>query len=117
MMKDFPINELLSATEIEHLINCVGHIFGHLKKTTRNSAYPIPRYLRLVEAISRDLCDKVLSISQRKRLMYLDFDDFDKVTQDCKKAFYSWEEQFEQFRESLRDLARKRGQDRLPLKV
>jgi dynein heavy chain 1 len=71
----------------------------------------------LIEAISRDLCNKVLSLLQRKRLLYLDFDDFDKIAAECRKVFTAWEEQFEQFREVLRDMAKKRDQGRLPLRV
>jgi hypothetical protein len=65
-MKDFPINELLTAEEIEPLSNAITQIFGHIKKNAKNTSYPIPRYLRLAEAISRDLCTKTLSILQRK---------------------------------------------------
>ncbi len=117
LMKDFPLNELLTASEIDKLSAAIAHIFAHLKKTSRGSVYPIQRYLRLVEAIARDLCANVLAILQRKRMMYLDYEDFDKVTHDCKKLFGAWEEQFESFREGLRELAKKRNQEKLPLRV
>ena len=116
-MKDFPINELLAATEIENILPAITNIFTHLKKTSKNSSYPVSRYLRLVEAISRDLCTKVLAILQRKRLMYLPYDEFDKISQECKKIFLGWEEQYDGFRESLRDLTRRQNQPGLPLKV
>eukprot|EP01114_Cavostelium_apophysatum_P023031 TRINITY_DN854_c0_g1_i2.p1 TRINITY_DN854_c0_g1~~TRINITY_DN854_c0_g1_i2.p1 ORF type:complete len:4577 (-),score=1545.65 TRINITY_DN854_c0_g1_i2:38-13768(-) len=117
MIKDFPINELLAATEIEAIPSAITHIFAHLRKTAKTAGYPLQRYLRLVEAISRDVCGKVLSILQRKRLMYLDYEEFDRVTAECRKVFSAWEEQFELFRESLRDLAKKRNQEKLPLRV
>ncbi|CAG9813267.1 unnamed protein product [Phaedon cochleariae] len=54
LMKDFPINDLLSATELERIRAAVQLIFAHLRKI-RSTKYPIQRCLRLVEAISRDL--------------------------------------------------------------
>ena len=54
LMKDFPINDLLSATELDRIRAAVQAIFGHLRKI-RNTIYPIQRALRLVEAISRFL--------------------------------------------------------------
>lgn len=62
LIKDFPIHELLSATNIEGVSQAVTHIFTHLKKTKSNH-YPIQRYLGLVEAVARDMCTKVLSVS------------------------------------------------------
>lgn len=117
LIKDFPISDLLTSSEIETLKENLIQIFGHLKKTLKTASYPIPRYLGLLEAISRDLCGKILSILQRKRLMFLEYEDFDKITLECKQVFSTWEDQFEQFRESLRDLARRRNQDKLPLRV
>lgn len=49
--------------------------------------------------------------------MYLDYDEFDKITAESRKVFSTWEEQFEAFREVLRDLAKKRNQEKLPLRV
>lgn len=40
-----------------------------------------------MEALSRDLTDKVLALLQHKRLMYLDYDDFDKIAAECRKLF------------------------------
>eukprot|EP01116_Phalansterium_solitarium_P005286 TRINITY_DN1679_c0_g1_i1.p1 TRINITY_DN1679_c0_g1~~TRINITY_DN1679_c0_g1_i1.p1 ORF type:complete len:4594 (-),score=1709.56 TRINITY_DN1679_c0_g1_i1:318-14099(-) len=114
MMKDFPINDLLTAREVDELPDAILRIFDHLKKTARAANYPIPRYLRLLEAVSRDLCIKVLSILQRKRLMLLEYDEFDKVTGECKKVFLLWDEQLESFKDELRTVSRKRNEERTP---
>lgn len=117
LIKDFPISDLLTCIEIENLKENLIQIFGHLRKTSKTANYPIPRYLGLLEAISRDLCAKITSILQRKRLMYLEYEDFDKITLECKQVFNTWEDQFEQIRETLRELAKRRNQDKLPLRV
>ncbi len=48
LIKDFPINELLTASDITKLADAIVKLFQHLKKA-KNAHYPIPRYLRLVE--------------------------------------------------------------------
>lgn len=53
-------------------------IFNHLRKI-RNTKYPIQRALRLVEAISRDLVNQMLKVLGTRRLMYIGFDEFEKV--------------------------------------
>ncbi len=67
LMKDFPINDLLSATELDKIRVSVQAIFSHLRKI-RNTKYPIQRALRLVEAISRDLSNQLLKA--RTQLLY-----------------------------------------------
>lgn len=60
-MKDFPINDLLSATELDRIRTAEQLIFNHLRKI-RNTKYPMQRALRLVEAISRDLSAQLLKV-------------------------------------------------------
>lgn len=66
-MKDFPINDLLSATELDRIRVAVQQIFGHLRKI-RSTKYPMQRALRLVEAISRDLNTQLLKVISHKVL-------------------------------------------------
>lgn len=61
LMKDFPLNDLLAATELEKIRSAVQAIFNHLRKI-RSTKYPIQRALRLVEAISRDLSSQILKV-------------------------------------------------------
>ena len=61
-MKDFPLNDLLSATELDRIRQALVSIFIHLRKI-RNTKYPIQRALRLVEAISRDLSTQLLKVN------------------------------------------------------
>lgn len=61
-MKDFPLDDLLAATELDKIRAALSAIFSHLKKI-RSTKYPIQRALRLVEAISRDLSSQLLKVS------------------------------------------------------
>lgn len=116
MMKDFPINDLLTTAEVSKISDMVKAIFVHLKRT-KNAYYPIHRYLQLIEAISRDLCNKMLSILRTKRLMAINYADFEKITGDCKQVFTVWEDEFESFRDSIREMAKKRNKEKIPLKI
>ncbi|EGG20698.1 cytoplasmic dynein heavy chain [Cavenderia fasciculata] len=116
LIKDFPITPLLTATDIESVSTAVTGIFSHLKKS-KNSYYPIERYLALLEAVGRDMCQKVLSILKQRQLMHIDYTEFEKATASFRALFSLWDDQFVQFREILREIARKRGSDRVPLLV
>lgn len=61
LMKDFPINDLLAATDLDRIRVAIEHIFIHLRKI-RSTKYPLPKLLKLVEAISRDLLSKLLKV-------------------------------------------------------
>lgn len=117
LMKDFPINDLLQATEISKLATVTIQIFSHLKKTAKSANYPTQRYLKLLEAIGRDVSNKILAILQRKRLMHLAYEEFEAVTGECKNVFAVWDENFEEFKNLLRDLAKRRGQEKLPIRI
>ena len=62
LMKDFPINDLLSAIDLDRLRIALQSIFIHLKKI-RATKYPFQRAVRLVEAISRDLSSQMLKVA------------------------------------------------------
>ena len=61
LMKDFPLNDLLSATELDRIRSALIAIFSHMRKI-RNTRYPMQRALKLVEAISRDLSNQILKV-------------------------------------------------------
>ena len=87
LMKDFPLNDLLSATELERIRGSLVAIFAHLKKI-RTTKYPIQRALRLVEAISRDLSSLMLKVLGTRRLMHIPFDEFEKVSASAKSSAF-----------------------------
>ena len=83
-MKDFPLDQLLSATELEKIKDALIGIFGHLKKI-KLSQYPVQRCLRLIEAISKDLMSQLLKVLSTKKLMLMNYEDFEKV---CFLTFF-----------------------------
>lgn len=94
LMKDFPLNDLLSASELDKIRQALMAIFTHLKKI-RNTKYPIQRALRLVEAISRDLSSQLLKVLGTRKLMHVAYEEFEKVgmnvTSQLKLPIFSLE--------------------------
>ncbi|KAJ2996812.1 hypothetical protein HDV02_006190 [Globomyces sp. JEL0801] len=117
LMKDFPINELLSATDFEKTKESLDQIFVHFNKKLRLSPYPISRALLLAEAISRDLNAQILKIFHGKKMLHIPYTEFVQITQSCQQVFETWEEQVKEFMSVAREVARKRAEKFLPIKV
>lgn len=115
LMKDFPLNELFAATEVEKIRAAVHSIFSHLKKIRSCQEYPVQRALRLIEAISRDLCDQMNKVLSTRRLMHIQNEEFEKLQYQCFEVFSAWDEQYETLQGTLRDIAKKKREE--PLKI
>lgn len=112
LMKDFPINDLLSATELEKIRSAVQSIFTHLRKM-RSTKYPIQRALRLIEAISRDLSQQLLKVLGTRRLMHIPFDEFERVMNQCFEIFSCWDDEYDKLQQLLRDLVKKKRDEHI----
>ncbi|OZJ04271.1 hypothetical protein BZG36_02479 [Bifiguratus adelaidae] len=117
LMRDFPLNELLSATDLEKLRESILLIFSHLNKKLRLSPYPIRRALPLVEAISRDLNEQMLKVMGNRRLMYMEYNDFESAAAGAEEVFRTWDEQLKEFTNVAREVTRKRSEKFLPIKI
>lgn len=117
LMKDFPLNELLSATDLGKIQDAVILIFSHFIKKLKLSPYPVRRALPLVEAISHDLNEQLLRVLSSRRLMYMEYNDFEKATGGCEEVFHTWDDQVKEFTNVARDVTRKRNEKFLPIKV
>ncbi|XP_075210120.1 dynein heavy chain, cytoplasmic-like [Lycorma delicatula] len=115
LMKDFPINDLLSATELDRIRTAEQLIFNHLRKI-RNTKYPMQRALRLVEAISRDLSAQLLKILLgTRRLMHIPFDEFEKVMTQCFIIFATWDDEYDKLQGLLRDIVKKKRDEQMKM--
>ncbi|KAK3045555.1 hypothetical protein LTS18_013703, partial [Coniosporium uncinatum] len=79
LMRDFPLNELLSATTLNKVQEAILMIFGHMNKKLKLTPYPIRRALSLVEAISGDLDDRLHALLHGRSLMHLEYPEFQAV--------------------------------------
>jgi dynein heavy chain 1 len=117
LMKDFPLNELLSATDLTKIQESITLIFGHINRKLRLSPYPIRRALPLVEAISRDFNDQLLRILTSHRLPYTPYETFDRLLGQVTAIFRTWEDLIKEFTNVAREVTRKRSEKFIPIKV
>ncbi|KAF9042285.1 cytoplasmic dynein heavy chain 1 [Panaeolus papilionaceus] len=117
LMKDFPLNELLSATDLDKIQESIVLIFGHINRKMRLSPYPVRRALPLVEAISRDFNDQLLRILTSHRLPYTPYDTFERLLNQTTAIFRAWDDQIKEFTNVAREVMRKRNEKFIPIKV
>ncbi|KAI9295785.1 dynein heavy chain [Neoconidiobolus thromboides FSU 785] len=110
IMKDFPISDLLSAPDVDRLTDAFVQVHSHLHKKLRNSSYPIRRSIAFMEAISRDLTQQLTKILNTRRLMYIDYHEFDSIMRSVERLFSNWEDLAREYSTLARDLTRKRGE-------
>lgn len=114
LMKDFPLNEMVSAADLEKIRDAIVNIFSHFKKL-RISKYPLARAQRLAEAISRDLNVQLLKILSAKRIMHIDMVLFDETIALCNAVFGKWDDEHDKFIALLREINKKKRDD--PVKL
>jgi Dynein heavy chain, N-terminal region 1 len=116
-MKDFPLNELLSAPDVDKIQEAFILIFGHINRKLRLSPYPIRRALPLVEAISRDFNDQLLRILTSHRLLYTPYETFERLLAQTTTIFRTWDDLIKEFTNVAREVTRKRSERFIPIKV
>ncbi|CDJ57328.1 hypothetical protein EMWEY_00007760 [Eimeria maxima] len=114
LMRDFPLNDLCSAQTVEQLTQAVRTIFAHLRKLKNATLYPLSRAYFLVEALSRDLSTQLLSITSRQNLIAMAYEEFEHTAAGCSELFRTWDEEVRHFRETVRELSKKRGLNERP---
>ncbi|KIM50786.1 hypothetical protein SCLCIDRAFT_1225109 [Scleroderma citrinum Foug A] len=117
LMKDFPLNELLSATDLDKIQESLVLIFGHINRKLKLSPYPIRRALPLVEAISRDFNDQLLRVLTSHRLPYTPYETFDRLLSQTMNIFRTWDDLIKEFTNVAREVTRKRSEKFIPIKV
>ncbi|KAJ7202870.1 dynein heavy chain, N-terminal region 1-domain-containing protein [Mycena pura] len=117
LMKDFPLNDLLSATDLGKIQESITLIFGHINRKLKLSPYPVRRALPLVEAISRDFNDQLLRILTSHRLPYTPYETFDRLLGQVTVIFRTWDDLIKEFTTVAREVMRKRGEKLIPIKV
>ncbi|KAI0387780.1 cytoplasmic dynein heavy chain, partial [Hypomontagnella monticulosa] len=117
LMRDFPLDELLSATSLPKVQDAIGQVFSHMNKKMRFSNYPIARTLHLVEAISADLEEVMHRLLPGSELVDLDYRDFKSLMTTAEEIFKSWDAQIKDFTNIARETTRRRQERFIPIKV
>jgi hypothetical protein len=76
LMEKLPVGEIAAAPDIPSLGAAVSRFFDHMRKNLPRSRYPVQRAVQLLEALSRELADRLVALLRRQKPMRLRFDDF-----------------------------------------
>ncbi|KAL8732460.1 MAG: hypothetical protein Q9166_002673 [cf. Caloplaca sp. 2 TL-2023] len=117
LMRDFPLDDLLSATSLQKVEDSLMAIFTHLNRKLRVSPYPIARALPLVTAISGDLDALLHSLLSGRTLMHLDYRDFQLLMENADRIWATWDESMREFTNVAREFTRRRNEKFIPIKV
>ncbi|KAI9836369.1 MAG: hypothetical protein M1819_001398 [Sarea resinae] len=117
LLRDFPLDELLSATSLQKVQDSINLIFSHLNKKLRICLYPIRRALRLVEAISGDLDTQLHSLLHGRSLMHLEFKDFEVLMNTAEGIWRTWDDNVKEFTNVAREVLRRRNEKFIPIKI
>ena len=117
LMRDFPLDDLLSATSLLKVQDALDSIFNHLNKKLRICPYPVARALALVSAISGDLENELHKLLHGRTLMHLDFSEFEKVMDSADRIWRIWTEHVKDFTNVAREVTRRRNEKFIPIKI
>ncbi|MGI4871990.1 MAG: hypothetical protein ACRYFX_12530, partial [Janthinobacterium lividum] len=117
LMRDFPINELLSAPSLEKTANAIEQIFDHINRRLRTVPYPIARVIPLAEAITKDIETQLLTHLKGTRLMQLSYSKFEALMLESSLVFAAYDNKIKDFITTSRDVLRKRSEKFLVIKV
>jgi dynein heavy chain 1 len=118
LMRDFPLEDLLSAPSLSRITDALNQIFNHLNKKLRLCNYPIKRALLLVEAISGDFDDRLHALLNGRVLMKQDWTNFQSVMAEADRTFRSWDDNAKELTNVARDVMRKRTNEKfIPIKI
>ncbi|KAK1146072.1 dynein heavy chain [Aspergillus melleus] len=117
LMRDFPLDELLSATTLQKVQESLSLIFNHLNKKLKICPYPIKRALALVEAISGDLDTQIHTLLHGKTILHLEYREFRALMKTAGAIWRTWDENLKEFTNVARDSTRRRNEKFIPIKI
>jgi dynein heavy chain 1 len=117
LMREFPLDQLLSAASLQAVQEAIYSIFGHMNKKLRICPYPVRRALPLVEAISADLDERLHKLLHGKTLMHMDYPEFQAIMAVAESIWRTWEENVKEFTNVAREVTRRRNEKFIPIKI
>ncbi|RMZ84735.1 hypothetical protein DV737_g982, partial [Chaetothyriales sp. CBS 132003] len=117
LMRDFPLDDLSSATTLGRIQDALAQIFDHINKKLRLSSYPVKRALKLVEGISEDLNTQIHRVLRGRPLLSLNYDTFIDLVRNADGIWATWDEKVRDFAAVARDLMRKRNTEFVPIQI
>jgi dynein heavy chain 1 len=103
LLRDFPINQLLSANDLESVRKAIDLIFNQFKyiKQSGVDSYPNQRAILLMNALTQDLNEQLLKILSDYQIMHLDYSEFDVLKKEIQNVFALLFEKINDFRNMI----------------
>ncbi|KAG2383609.1 hypothetical protein C9374_004280 [Naegleria lovaniensis] len=111
LMQDLPISEFWSAKDIDKITATIAQMFTLLNKSKiyqNKDSYPMARAIKLVEAFSRDVNEKLLELLRPMHLLFLQFEEFDHISKNCIDLFTTLDSDIKTFCKIATDISRKK---------
>ena len=106
-LRDFPIDDLQSATDLFKLSRATTLCLQHFSKL-KHSRYDFPRAVRLMEVIGCAIFSRLAALLKEKDIMNCSIEELRKVQAQAEAVFLSWEVQYATQRATLKDVAKRR---------
>jgi len=101
-MREFPINDLLSATSFADLNAALQNIFVHLKKIGGIEGYDTVRCFQLIETVARDLKTQMLKILSETQIMICSFEELNSLIESANSIFAKFNDQYNLLKNMIR---------------
>ncbi|KAG7698115.1 hypothetical protein KL930_001777 [Ogataea haglerorum] len=116
LLKDLPINDLLSAQSLDKIGEAVSAVFEHLRKL-RVTMYPIQRAIKLCQSIVEDIVHKISSVLHDAKVMELTYAAFKLISDQVDGLLGTLEECIKDFTTMARELLRKRSDKFIAVRI
>lgn len=114
LMREFPLNPVLSASSLSRLATACKAVFSHynqyLKKVGAMGAEHFPRALYMLEAVQQEVVRLAVKLLGPRRLMKVPYERFTALTNECLGLTELWCTSATEVQYHLADTAKRRGQ-------
>jgi dynein heavy chain 1 len=101
-LRDFPINQLLSANNLEQIRKAIDLIFNQFRQVrVGGDSYPNSRAILLMNAVTQDLNEQMLKILSNFQIMHLDYPEFENLKKDIRNVFQILSDRINEFKNMI----------------
>ena len=108
-LRDFPINDLLSADDLSSLAKTTTAMFQHYPKIRNSKNYDLYRLAKLLESTTVALKSRIIAILKLSDVMKVDFSAFEALNAELVALFSKWDTDYKKFTAFFIEQHKRRG--------
>jgi dynein heavy chain 1, cytosolic len=109
-LRDFPLDDLLTASDLQPKLNrAVSMSLQHFNKL-RHSKYEFSRAVRLLESLGQMVFQKIVMILKEKNILQCPIDILRSLGKQFSEVYQTWESQLTNVKMILKDVAKRRSE-------